>query len=80
MTHARRRATDVDDAAQILRGYKKRIEQLEEKDRGGDRTVQLFRGVADTVNCSDSVTTTENAAASFRFGVDEWGFAEFGGN
>lgn len=78
MPHRTRRQTDYQDAAQILRGYKERIEQLEERGRGGDQTVQLFRPVTDVCACADSVTVTEGTAQGFRFGTSQWGYDEFG--
>jgi len=80
MVHSDRSPTDARDAAQILRGYKTRIEQLEEKNRGGDETVQLFRSATDTCLVSDSVATSTGTAEGFRFGESTFGFAEFGGD
>lgn len=73
-----RQETDYEDAAQILRGYKERIEQLEETERGGDQTVQLFRSTADTCVCADSVSYSTGVAGGFSFGDSQFGFGEWG--
>lgn len=78
MTYKSRKNTGASDAAQILRGYRKRIERLEES-RGSDTDrVQLFRPVVETVFTNDQVSVTEDTANNFVFGQSEWGLAEFG--
>jgi hypothetical protein len=72
-----RRQTDYEDAAQILRGYKERIERLEEKDRGGDKAVQVFRRTTDTCLCDDAVSHSVGDGV-FHFGQDAWGYESFG--
>jgi len=72
-----RRQTDAEDAAFILRGWKRKIERLAETNRGDAGGVQLFRSASDSCTCNDSVSTTEKSASSFTFGSDDFGTTEF---
>jgi len=72
-----RRPTDAEDAARILRGWKRKIERLAETERGDTDNVQLFRSASDTCVCNDTTTVTTEQAASFTFDDDDFGTAEF---
>lgn len=73
-------ATDAEDAARILRGYRERIERLEEEEGPGAESVQLFRLSTETVVCSDSITTSTGSASAFEWNTSNWGFDEWEDN
>lgn len=75
--HKSRRKTDAEEAAQILRDYKRRIEKLEEDGTGVDETVQLFRAVHTGVACSTSLEYEMGDAFAFEWNTSEWGFDEW---
>lgn len=73
-------STDYEDAAQILRGYRERIERLESSGGSGSEGVQVYRKAQETVICSDSVAVDEGQAASFEWDTTQWGFGEWEDN
>lgn len=72
-------ATDAKDAAKILRGYKKRIERLEE-DQLTQENVQLYRQASDSVVCNDTLSTSTGSAGAFEWNTSSWGFDEWEDN
>lgn len=76
-----RRETEAEDAAQILRGLKSRVERLEKDSRGGGESIQLYRQVNDSVTITDSHTLDKSVAGEgFEWNTSEWGFAEWEDN
>lgn len=80
MVHNKRRVgTDAEDAAQILRGYRERIERLEEEKGAGSDAIQLYRQVSETVVCTDTISTSTQTGG-FEWNTSKWGFAEWEDN
>lgn len=80
MPHKKPRVgTEAADAAKILRGYKKRIEQLEE-DKLTQENVQLYRQTSNSVVCNDTITITTGSAGAFEWNTSSWGFDEWEDN
>lgn len=73
-------STDAEDAAGILRGYKERIERLEEEGGGGEESVQLYRQSQESVICSDTISISVGSAAAFEWGTSQFGFDEWEDN
>ncbi len=58
---------ETKQAARLLRGYKRRVEKLEEQ-REPEGDINLLRFVDETVACDDSVATSVNTGATFVVG------------
>lgn len=65
------------EAAQILRGLKDRINDLEEE-REPEGRVGVVRNVDDTALASDSLTVTDSAITVMQWDVDDWGLSNWG--
>lgn len=80
MPHRSKLTSDAHEAAQLLRGLKKEVEQLHDRDEAED--VQLFRMVEELVTAGElsSATVHDGSAALFAWDDDTqpgWDFGEW---